>query len=65
MKQDVIEFTILDDGTIKWSTSKVSQMNHTSADQLLAEAMKLMPGETKVEQKGHEGHEHTHVHKHA
>ena len=56
---------VLPDGTIRWSTDKVSPANHDSADKFLAETARLAGGATtRVAKKGtphhHQGVEHVH-----
>lgn len=68
---DKIKITILDDGTIKTETDKVSMPNHTNAEGFLREVFKLAGGKAKMQFKGgmhiHEAahaHEHSHEHQH-
>ena len=42
---DLIEWSILEDGTISIKTDRISGTNHIAADQLLAELAKLAGGE--------------------
>jgi len=46
IKQDVIEISVLEDGTIKFTTPRISGANHTSADAFLRTAADLLGGET-------------------
>ena len=47
MKQDIIEFEILEDGTISIKTDAISPANHVSADELLEQVFELAGGEVK------------------
>lgn len=66
MQEDVIDFQILSDGTIKVVTSGISGVNHRNADELLSLVARLAGGETKIEKlakRGHAHHQHrSHVH---
>ena len=74
MKQDVIEIEILEDGTIKTSTDRVSMANHQNAEGFLRSMSTLAGGMWKQVRKigarlahGHShehGHEHGHTHSH-
>ena len=55
---DVIEVEILEDGTIKSSTTLVSMADHSAADKFFAFLKGLCGGEQK--RKAKEGHVHTH-----
>lgn len=59
---DVINIEILEDGTIKFQTDKVSQANHTSADEFLKiieeHTTKRIITDTKKK------HNHLHYHQH-
>jgi len=58
---DVVEVEILEDGQVKWTTSKISAPNHSSADRLLAEVGRLLGGEEKIEHRhGRAAHSHSH-----
>jgi hypothetical protein len=63
---DIINIEILEDGTIKMSTDKISMPNHTNAEGLIRELVKSAGGETTRKMKGHthhhdhEHHDHTH-----
>lgn len=60
--KDVIEVTILDDGTIKTSSNKVSMPNHANADQFLRDIARLAGGEvTRQKKSGTKGHVHAGV----
>lgn len=61
MKQSDIEITILEDGTVRISTSEIGQAIHASADQMLKIIAQLTGGETKITKKHSHGHHH---HKH-
>ena len=57
---DTITITILDDGTLKTETDKVSNANHRSADSFLkATAADLGGKTTKKAKHGHHGHTHS------
>lgn len=55
---DTIKITILEDGTIKTETDKVSMPNHQNAEMFLRDVGKLAGG--TVERKNKSGHTHTH-----
>jgi hypothetical protein len=63
---DKIEIEILEDGTFKISTDKVSMANHTNAEGLLREISTVAGGETKRVKKAnavvheHDGIKHRH-----
>lgn len=60
---DIINVTILDDGTLKVETDRISAANHIGAEMLLREIAKLAGGPVKVTHKhGAHGHIHTHEH---
>lgn len=48
---DIIEIEILDDGTIKSSTNKISMPNHAKAEMFLRDVAKLAGGKTLRESK--------------
>lgn len=60
---DKIEIEILEDGTIKVSTDKVSMPNHANAEAFLREMARLAGGPVERTRKGH-SHAHTHEHEH-
>ncbi len=64
MKEDTLEIEILDDGTIKVTSPKISAANHMNADQLLGFIAKLAGGETKIEKRIKSAHTHEHAHTH-
>lgn len=72
MKQDNIQFEILEDGTITVVTDQISGTNHVSADKLLKQMFELMGGEVQTRKRtrlevGAAIHEHAHgdhVHTH-
>lgn len=47
-KQDSIEIEILADGTLKFTTPKISGANHQSADAFLKGTQDLLGGETDI-----------------
>lgn len=64
---DTIKVQILEDGTIKLETDKVSAAVHTNAENLLSEMAKLTGGTVKKVHKGmhrHQHNQHTHIHQH-
>lgn len=67
---DNIKITILEDGTIKTETDKVSAPNHSNAENFLSNMAKMAGGETKrrrrgaAEAHGHHTHEHGETHTH-
>lgn len=60
---DIMNIKILDDGTIQVSTDKVSQKNHASADDFLAELESMLGGTRTTKKKDGVTHTHTHSHK--
>ena len=76
MKNDAIQYEILEDGTISVTTDQISGINHVSADKLLANLFGLAGGEvtrrkrTRLEvgqdmtgalrEHTHDGHSHNH-----
>ncbi len=60
---DAITISILDDGTIKTETDKVSMPNHQSAERFLLDVGRLAGGTVTKEHK-HGGTWHTHAHDH-
>ena len=61
---DIIKVKILDDGTLKVETDKVSGPNHTNAEGLLREMTKAMGGDVERVRKGNALHTHDNVHYH-
>ena len=62
---DTVKISILDDGTIKTETDKVSMPNHQNAENFLRDVGRMAGG--KVERKhkhGHHEHSHEHTHEH-
>lgn len=65
MASDSITVEILKDGTVKFTTPKISGANHQSADAFLKTTADLLGGETTAERRvGAAGHNHTHTHEH-
>ena len=67
---DVIKIQILDDGTIKTETDKVSMPNHQNAEMFLRETFKLAGGKATMKFKRglavqEAAHSHTHEHGHS
>jgi len=58
---DIIEGEILEDGTIKTTTSKVTAPNHSNAEGLFSFLSKLMGGKTTRTRRGDHAHA-THTH---
>lgn len=59
---DIMEIEILEDGTIKLSTDKVSMPNHGGAEMLIRELVKSAGGvSTRTRKANHEMHEHNGV----
>ena len=61
MAGDTMRIDILEDGTVKVTTDKVSDVNHLSADELLKLMDQLLGGEVTKEKSPHA---HTHAHQH-
>ena len=59
LKQDTMQIEILEDGTIKISTDKVSMPNHVNADQFLQHVARQIGGASDRVRKGA-----VHVHQH-
>jgi hypothetical protein len=59
---DTINVIILDDGTIKTETDKISAPNHSSAEAFLAWVSKMTGGVTKRVGRGKSSQTHTHQH---
>jgi len=57
---DTMSIEILEDGTISVTTDKISDTNHVSADEFLAEVEKLAGGVRNTAKR--KNHYHTHVH---
>lgn len=64
---DVIEYEILEDGTVKFTTDAVSAPNHASAEEFFRYVAKTLGGETtrarRTDRHGHTHHHHDHVKK--
>jgi len=61
---DIILLEILEDGMITVKTNAISDGNHISADNLLADIEKLMGGQV-TKQKNPDKHNHAHINKSA
>jgi len=61
---DIISLEILENGVITVKTSAISDGNHISADNLLADIEKLMGGQV-TKQKNPDKHNHIHINKNA
>jgi hypothetical protein len=64
---DKLIVKILDDGTLKIETDKVSSANHTNAEGLLRQMSRLQGGVEKIENKQghHREHSHDGIHYHS
>lgn len=62
MSSDTMKITILDDGTIKTETDKISAANHQSAEAFLKDVTVLAGGPVERQRKA--GHHHHHHHTH-
>lgn len=62
MRQDEIKIEITADGTIKISTDKIGQANHTLAEGFLTEMARLSGGQSTIKKKHSHGHTHQHEH---
>lgn len=60
---DVIEFTILDDGSLKIETDGISMPNHGNAELLIRQVLLEMGGEASRVRKVAHHHQHHHEHK--
>ena len=63
MKEDNIQLEILQDGTLRFVTDKISSANHKSADDFLTFLARECGGQVD-KQKRHHGHTHAHEHEH-
>lgn len=61
---DKIKVKILPDGTLKWSTDSVSDLNHGNAEKLLREIEVGMGGKTIRSKNKNHMHQHNHNHDH-
>ena len=62
---DAIKITVLEDGTLKMETDKISAGNHLSAERLITALIQAQGGASKRERRGHmHAHGHTHEHEH-
>lgn len=67
---DTIKIQVLEDGTVKVSTDKISMANHLSAEKFLANTFTLLGGEIKRKAKHAmqhafgKQHDHDHDHQH-
>lgn len=60
---DILNITVMSDGTLEMKTGEISAGNHMSADTLLVEMEKLMGGKM-IFQKDPDAQAHAHMHKH-
>ncbi len=51
MKEDILIVEILDDGTIKTTTDKISGANHANAEQFLRTSSQMVGGETRIQRR--------------
>ena len=63
MDGDILNITVLDDGTIKTTSDAVSAPNHASAEAFLKMVGRLAGGTVKRERRK-DAHQHTHPHGH-
>jgi hypothetical protein len=56
--EDTIEILILEDGTIRMTSSKISGANHGSADAFVRNVEKLAGGSTEVHRRKDANHHH-------
>lgn len=61
---DTINLEILEDGTVRISTDKISAGNHRQADEVLAAIDALLAGAVETKHKHGHTHNHTHTHNH-
>jgi len=59
---DEFQIEVLEDGTIKSSTDKISGPNHSSAENFLREMARMAGGTTTRTKKPNAKHEHSHGH---
>ena len=63
MSKDTITVTILDDGTLKTETDKISMPSHHNAEMFIREMGRLAGGPVEVKHKhGHTWHSHSQEH---
>lgn len=60
---DIINITVLEDGTLQIETDEISEPNHMSADKLLKGIEELMGGKVVIKKKPN-SQNHAHMHKH-
>jgi hypothetical protein len=61
---DIINVEILEDGTLKMTTDKISMPNHAGAEALFREIITAMGGKAERVRRGAHSHSHTHEHTH-
>ncbi len=61
---DTIEVEVLEDGSLKITTGKVSMPNHTNAEGLIRELVTGMGGKSQRVRKGLHTHTHEQGHEH-
>ena len=62
---DGINYEILEDGTIKFTTDKISGPNHVSATKFMEEVARLAGGAVTVEKRNPHSHSHQHIGDHS
>lgn len=62
---DTINIEVLDDGTLRISTDKISAGNHRQADELLAALEQMLGAKAEIKHKHGHTHNHTHTHEKA
>jgi hypothetical protein len=55
---DIIHVKVLDDGTFKVETSKISPLQHTNAEGFIRAMVRMIGGKASVKHKQVEGHSH-------
>jgi hypothetical protein len=63
--EDKITFRVLDDGTVRITSPRISGANHASADALVKGVEGLMAGDTTVHRRTDHAHAHAHNHEHS
>ena len=61
---DNVEVEVLEDGTLKFSTDKISGANHANAEAFLAEVGRMLGGKVERRRKQGTARQHTHEHAH-
>lgn len=58
---DIIQFEVLEDGTLKITTDEISGENHMNAEEFLKWLAQELGGEVKRVKRGHGSHTHVYV----